>query len=109
MHFLGQDEWAGLFKQAGFVDVQSERILDDRLIAESLPFPWGGFKSRADLATFRAEIGSLYIVGRKAEVSHALDPYLDQARKDLGQTPAKGSPAGAQDKPGGKRKRFGLF
>src|SRR5689334_17094231 len=47
MHFLSQAEWVGLLEKAGFSDVRAERVLDERPVDGSMPFPWGGFADRA--------------------------------------------------------------
>lgn len=94
MSFLSSAEWLGLMGQAGFADPKSERILDDRPIPPDLKFPWGGFKTPADLEQFRTRIGSLYLVGRKAALSNALDPYLDRAKDDLAREGAGAAPIG---------------
>lgn len=109
MHYLAQDEWVELFQKAGFAEVAAERILDERPVPEDMKFPWGGFQTREDLATFRSQVGSLYIRGRKAELSHALDPYLDRASAELGRE-ASGAPApGAPRRSEKRKKRLGLF
>ncbi len=106
MHFLAADEWARLFKQAGFGGVRAERILDDRPIPPDVAFPWGGFKTRAALQDFRTGVGSLYLQGQKAELSHALDAVLERAKADVAKEnereTARGSPKGES-----KKKRFG--
>jgi SAM-dependent methyltransferase len=110
MHFLGEAEWVSLLGEAGFADVRAERVLDDRPVPSDLAFPWGGFKTREDLARFRTSVGSLYIVGRKLELSHALDPYLDRARQGLaGQEAAGEGPRGERPGGGKSKKRRGLF
>jgi ubiquinone/menaquinone biosynthesis C-methylase UbiE len=110
MHFLGQDEWVSLLGQAGFDDVRAERVLDDRPVEADLRFPWGGFATREDLARFRTSVGSLYIVGRKVELSRALDPYLDRARQGLAGDDAKAKgPRGEPPAEAKKKKRRGLF
>jgi SAM-dependent methyltransferase len=90
MHFLSQAEWVALLREAGFEDVVAERILDDRPVPADLKFPWGGFKTGEDLVRFRTEIGSLYVTGRKASASSALDPFLDRARDEIRREEAGG-------------------
>ena len=107
MHNLGEAEWVALFKRAGFAEVASERVFDDRPIPEGLGFPWGGFKTREDLHRFRTEYGSLYVSGRKGEGSPGLDPYIDHAVESLAAEEAgEPSPAGAA---GGPRKKGRAF
>lgn len=111
MHFLSQAEWTELYRQAGFTEVHAERILDDRPAPDGMSFPWGGFSNREELERFRREIGSLYIRGRKAELSHALDPYLERAREDLereGKTAQAQAPTPTEE-PRKKMKRRSLF
>lgn len=102
MHYLSQAEWVALFKEAGFADVGTERVFDDRPIPDDLPFPWGGFKTRGDLARFRTQIGSLYIHGRKGEDSHALDSYIDRAVESMvreqARPPARGQARADREK-----------
>lgn len=109
MHFLGELEWVLLFEKAGFGHVLSERVMDDREIPADLAFPWGGFKTRADLHAFRTEIGSLYIRGVKGKLSNALDPFLDRARRELvldekGKAQGGGEPTATGKE---KKRRFG--
>lgn len=105
MSFLSQDEWVAMFKQAGFDEVKAERLLDDRPVPPETQFPWGGFKAREDLVRFRTEIGSLYIVGRKAAFSHTLDPYLERAKDDLAREGAGVPAPRGKRAAGGKRKK----
>lgn len=56
------DEWAGMFRDAGFVDVIHERIPDPTPNPEEYKGKW--FKDAAELAAFRAE-GALLIRGTK--------------------------------------------
>jgi SAM-dependent methyltransferase len=110
MQFLGQEQWVELFRKAGFVEVHDERVMDDRAIPADLAFPWGGFKTRADLHVFRTEIGSLYLRGVKGELSHALDPFLDRARRGLASEEKAQGPSGREPPaaaPKEKKKRFG--
>ena len=110
MHYLSETEWVRLFKGAGFAQVRSERILDDRVVPKDMHFPWGGFKTREDLGQFRTKIGSLYVRGMKTHPSAALDPYLDRAKDALAQD---GQLAGAGraplETPEKKKRRFGIF
>jgi len=98
MAYLSQDEWVGLFKAAGFSNVVAERILDDRPVAPDMKMPWGGFNTREDLEHFRRQVGSLYIRGTKAELSHALDKVLERANQEI---QAEGAPP-ATEKARGK-------
>jgi arsenite methyltransferase len=98
MAYLSQDEWVALFKAAGFSDVVAERIRDERPVAPDMKMPWGGFKTREDLAHFRTKVGSLYVRGTKAELSHALDQVLERAKEEI---QAEDSPA-TKRKPRGK-------
>ncbi len=107
MHYLGVAEWVALFKAAGFVDVATERVLDDRPIPEGMAFPWGGFKTREDLARFRTQIGSLYVRGRKGEGSHGLDAYIDRAVESMAEEEAAPpAPGGGQGGETQKRRGF---
>ncbi len=63
-----------------------------------MKMPWGGFKTREDLAHFRTKVGSLYVRGTKAELSHALDQVLERAKEEI---QAEDSPA-TKRKPRGK-------
>ena len=83
MAYLSQDEWVELFKAAGFSKVVAERVMDDRPVAPDMKMPWGGFKTREDLAHFRTKVGSLYVRGTKAELSHALDKVLARANEEI--------------------------
>jgi SAM-dependent methyltransferase len=56
------DEWAGMFRDAGFVDVTHERIPDPTPNPAEYKGKW--FKDAAELAAFRAE-GALLIHGAK--------------------------------------------
>jgi arsenite methyltransferase len=98
MTYLSEDEWVALFKAAGFSNVAAERILDDRPVAPDMKMPWGGFNTREDLAHFRTKVGSLYLRGTKAELSHALDKVLERANAQI---KGEESPP-AKDKPRGK-------
>ena len=64
-HLLSGDEWAGLFRSAGFKDVAHRRIADPTPTPEIYTGRW--FRDAAELAAFRRE-GALLIHGRKPSV-----------------------------------------
>lgn len=104
MHFLSEAEWVAALKAAGFAQVTAERILDDRPVAPDMKMPWGGFQRREDLVKFRTEIGSLYLRGIKAELSHDLDRVLQAAKEEIEK---EGKPAPAPEKARKDRAGFG--
>jgi arsenite methyltransferase len=62
-HLLSADEWAGLFRDAGFVDVAHTRIPDPTPTPTEYSGRW--FRDAAQLRAFR-EIGALLVHGTKA-------------------------------------------
>jgi SAM-dependent methyltransferase len=60
---LSADEWAGLFRDAGFVDLAHERVVDPTPAPEVYTGRW--FRDAAELAAFRRE-GALLIRGTKS-------------------------------------------
>jgi SAM-dependent methyltransferase len=63
MHLLSGDEWASLFRAAGFIDVAHPRIVDPTPAPETYTGRW--FRDAAELAAFRRE-GALLIHGTKS-------------------------------------------
>ena len=61
-HLLGAEEWAGLFRGAGFADVSWERIPDPTPVPETYTGRW--FRDAAQLRAFR-EAGALLVRGIK--------------------------------------------
>ncbi len=61
-HLLSAEEWAELFRRAGFTDVAHERIVDDTPAPDVYKGRW--FRDAAQLAAFRAE-GALLVHGIK--------------------------------------------
>jgi arsenite methyltransferase len=61
-HLFSADEWAGLFRDAGFTDVQHQRIPDPTPAPEVYSGRW--FQEAAQLAEFR-RIGALLVHGAK--------------------------------------------
>ncbi len=61
-HLLSAAEWAGLFRDAGFVEVAHRRIPDDTPVPEVYTGRW--FRDAAQLRAFREE-GALLIYGTK--------------------------------------------
>ena len=61
-HLLSADEWAEMFRAAGFVDVAHRRIVDDTPTPAVYSGRW--FRDAAHLAAFRAE-GALLVHGTK--------------------------------------------
>jgi SAM-dependent methyltransferase len=59
---LSAEEWTGLFRDAGFVDVTHERVVDPTPAPEVYTGRW--FRDAAELAAFRRE-GALLIRGTK--------------------------------------------
>jgi len=64
-HLLSADEWAQLFRDAGFVDVAHRRIVDPTPAPETYTGRW--FADAAQLRAFRAE-GALLVHGTKPRV-----------------------------------------
>ncbi len=61
-HLLSADEWADLFRQAGFTDVQHDRIPDPTPVPDDYHGRW--FRDAAQMRRFRAE-GALLVYGSK--------------------------------------------
>lgn len=61
-HLLSADEWAGLFRGAGFVDVEHRRIPDPTPSPEVYTGRW--FRDAKQLADFKRE-GALLVHGKK--------------------------------------------
>lgn len=61
-HLLSAGEWAGLFREAGFGEVGTERIVDPSPSPETYTGRW--FRDAAQLRAFKAE-GALLIHGKK--------------------------------------------
>ncbi len=61
-HLLSADEWAEMFRAAGFTDVVHQRIVDDTPVPAVYNGRW--FRDAAQLAAFRAE-GALLVHGSK--------------------------------------------
>jgi len=61
-HLLAAEEWAALFRDAGFTDVSCERIPDPTPVPETYAGRW--FRDAAQLRAFR-EIGALLVRGIK--------------------------------------------
>ncbi len=62
MHLLSGDEWAGLFRNAGFKEIVHRRIVDPTPTPETYTGRW--FRDAAELAAFRRE-GALLVHGTK--------------------------------------------
>ncbi|MGC1107813.1 MAG: methyltransferase domain-containing protein [Candidatus Acidiferrales bacterium] len=62
MHLLSGDEWAKLFRSAGFSEIAHRRILDPTPTPETYTGRW--FRDAAELAAFRRE-GALLVHGAK--------------------------------------------
>lgn len=62
MQLLSGDEWAALFRNAGFIEVSHRRIVDPTPTPETYTGRW--FRDAAELAAFRHE-GALLIGGTK--------------------------------------------
>jgi SAM-dependent methyltransferase len=62
VHLLSTEEWASLFREAGFVEVAWERIPDPTPVPESYSGRW--FRDAAQLRAFR-EVGALLVHGIK--------------------------------------------
>jgi SAM-dependent methyltransferase len=61
-HLLGAEEWAGLYRQAGFTDVQHRRIPDDSPTPEVYTGRW--FRDAEQMRKFKQE-GALLVWGVK--------------------------------------------
>jgi len=61
-HLLSAEEWAGLFRAAGFTDVAWQRVVDPSPSPESYTGRW--FRDAAELRALKAE-GALLIYGVK--------------------------------------------
>lgn len=61
-HLLSGEEWAGLFREAGFEDVAQERVADPSPSPEAYTGRW--FRDAAQLRAFKAE-GALLVRGKK--------------------------------------------
>ena len=61
-HLLSAEEWAGLFREAGFAQVAHERVADPSPSPEEYTGRW--FRDVAQLRAFKAE-GALLIRARK--------------------------------------------
>ncbi len=68
-HMLGAEEWAALFRDAGFSDVAYRQIPDPTPAPESYTGRW--FRDAAQLRAFR-EAGALLIHGVKLEIESAI-------------------------------------
>ena len=64
-HLLSADEWAQLFREAGFAGVAHRRIVDPSPTPEVYTGRW--FRDAAELAAFKRE-GALLIHGTKREI-----------------------------------------
>jgi len=62
-HLLSAEEWARLFREAGFAEVQHQRVHDDTPVPEVYTGRW--FRDAAQLRAFR-EAGALLIHGTKS-------------------------------------------
>ncbi len=62
-HLLGAEEWAGLFRAAGFAQVEQERVVDTSATPEEYSGRW--FRDAAEMKAFKAE-GALLVHGVKA-------------------------------------------
>jgi len=61
-HLLGAEEWAAMFRDAGFTNVAYRRIADPTPVPESYTGRW--FRDAAQLRAFR-EAGALFVRGTK--------------------------------------------
>lgn len=61
-HWLSADEWAALFREAGFVDVAHQRIPDEAPVPDPYAGRW--FRDADEFRKFRAE-GALLVHGTK--------------------------------------------
>jgi len=65
---LSAEEWAQLFREAGFTDVAHRRIVDPTPAPETYTGRW--FKDAAELRAFRSE-GALLVHGQKPSEPHS--------------------------------------
>ncbi len=72
-HLLSAEEWAGLLRAAGFVEVAHRRVVDDTPVPEVYTGRW--FRDAAQLRAFRQE-GALLVHGTKPAGSGAAAPRL---------------------------------
>ena len=63
-HLLAAEDWAALFREAGFANVEHERILDNSPTPETYRGKW--FRDAAQMRAFKRE-GALLVHGRKPE------------------------------------------
>lgn len=68
---LSAEEWAGFFRDAGFIDVEHRRIPDDTPAPEVYTGRW--FRDAAHLRAFREE-GALLVHGTKPAGTQPADP-----------------------------------
>ena len=61
---MSAEEWAGLFREAGFVEVEHRRIADDTPVPDVYTGRW--FRDADELRAFRRE-GALLMQGKKPE------------------------------------------
>ena len=71
-HLLSADEWAQLFRDAGFIGVAHRRIRDTSPTPEIYTGRW--FRDAAQLRAFKAE-GALLVHGRKPAQPKACRPF----------------------------------
>lgn len=62
-HLLPAEEWSGMFREAGFVGVAHERVVDPSPSPEEYSGRW--FRDAAQLKAFKAE-GALLVYGEKS-------------------------------------------
>lgn len=72
-HLLSADDWAALFRDAGFADVAYERIIDPSPSPEVYAGPW--FRDAAQLRAFKRE-GALLVYGVKPHGSASPEEFL---------------------------------
>ncbi len=72
-HLLSADEWAALFREAGFTDVGQRRIPDDTPVPEVYTGRW--FRNAEQLRQFRAE-GALLVHGTKPASAYPQTPSI---------------------------------
>ena len=63
-HLFAVEDWAVLFREAGFANVEHERILDNSPTPETYRGKW--FRDAAQMRAFKRE-GALLVHGRKPE------------------------------------------
>lgn len=61
-HLLSAAEWAGLYREAGFIDVRHQRVIDPTPAPDAYSGRW--FRDAAQLRRFRAE-GALLVHGTR--------------------------------------------